>query len=50
MAKAKQTKSSSGAKVSLNPKKSHKGVHAKSNTSKNKKSKNYKKPYNSQGK
>ncbi len=32
-----------------NPQKKRKGVHAKSKTSKNKGSKNYKKPYNQQG-
>ncbi len=47
---AKATKGgSSGNKVKLNPKKSGNGIHAKSKTSKNKKSKNYKKTYNSQG-
>lgn len=51
MAKATKTnsKSSSGGKVKLNSKKSKKGVHAKSKTSSNKNSKNYKKPYGSQG-
>lgn len=43
------SKSSSGTKIKLNSKKSGKGVHAKSKTSSSKSSKNYKKPYNSQG-
>lgn len=43
------SKSSSGVKVKLNPKKSGKGIHAKSKTSTNKNSKNYKKPYRGQG-
>jgi len=44
------SKTSSGTKIKLNSKKSGSGVHAKSKTSSNKNSKNYKKPYNSQGK
>jgi hypothetical protein len=47
---AKPNKSASGSKIKLNTKKSNKGVHAKSKTSKNKNSKNYVKPYGSQGK
>jgi hypothetical protein len=43
------SKTSSSVKVKLNSKKSHKGVHAKSKTSKNKKSKKYKKPSVGQG-
>lgn len=46
---SKQGKSSSGSKIKLNPKKSNKGVHAKSKTSKNKRSKNYVKSYKGQG-
>ncbi len=51
MAKATKggSKSSSGAKVKLNSKKSGNGVHAKAKTSSNKNSKNYKKPYSGQG-
>lgn len=51
MAKASKggSKSSSGLKIKLNSKKNGNGVHAKSKTSSNKKSKNYEKPYNSQG-
>lgn len=47
MAKAKST-----APVKVHketPKKNYKGIHAKSKTSKNKSSKNYKKPYVGQG-
>ena len=47
---AKPSKSGSGNKIKLNTKKNNKGVHAKSKTSKNKNSKNYVKPYASQGK
>jgi hypothetical protein len=51
MAKATKggSKSSSGAKVKLNSKKSGNGVHAKSKTSSNKRSKNYVKSYKGQG-
>lgn len=51
MAKATKggSKSSSGVKVKLNAKKSGNGIHAKSKTSSNKNSKNYKKPYGGQG-
>jgi hypothetical protein len=47
---AKPTKSNSNSKIKLNTKKSGNGVHAKSKTSKNKTSKNYKKSYSGQGK
>jgi hypothetical protein len=43
------SKSSSGAKIKLNSKKSGNGIHAKSKTSRNKNSKNYKKPNVGQG-
>ena len=51
MAKAGKggSKSSSGVKIKLNAKKSGNGIHAKSKTSRNKKSKNYKKPNVGQG-
>jgi hypothetical protein len=43
------SKTSSGTKIKLNTKKSGNGIHAKSKTSTSKTSKNYKKPYKSQG-
>lgn len=47
---AKKTKISDVKLYKPKPKKSRKGVHAKTKTSKNKGSDNYQKPYNKQGK
>jgi hypothetical protein len=44
-----KTKTAIAATHRVKPKVRRKGVHAKSKTSKNKNSKNYKKPYNNQG-
>jgi hypothetical protein len=47
---AKKSKVSEVKSFQSKPKKTRKGVHAKTKTSKNKGSQNYQKPYNKQGK
>lgn len=50
MAAGKSKTSTSTVKILEKKKVNNKGIHAKSKTSKNKKSKNYQKPYRGQGK